>query len=367
MFLVFLFLLLLHTQTHPDTLEILIIIQYTIHVHQHAPSTRRHTNAMCGRECVCASRQYIERRTPQPIHWKQITNFCFTFSFYFFFSTFSVSISGPHRNVVAVTGTLIRTHIALTHTHSLASRVHMNSQHLRWAELYLSRSPNSGLTPRCVCSFFSFVSLFCKFKYWDNAFAFFANRNTKWETFFVGVALSKIAQKVRFHFQIVKLCVNHEPLWRPMGICTRVRICMVVHDVWCVFEEYMMMISLTCDSCGTQTRRFCVHSACVAGSLNWFFSTVRYFNSGSLRSIICSSLILLSILSFDSPHDFNISLSSNFCILLISLFVWRYFLVVVLLDINCVFCILFWVEKCLFDLMLGWTLLLFNLRTSRKA
>lgn len=57
----------------------------------------------------------------------------------------------------------------------------------------------------------------------------------------------------------------------------------------------MCVINLTWFSCGTQTRRFCVHSACVAGSLNWFFSTVKYFSSGSLRSTVGSSPMMIVV------------------------------------------------------------------------
>lgn len=74
-----------------------------------------------------------------------------------------------------------------------------------------------------------------------------------------------------------------------------------------LFRFFLLFKFLTCDSCGTQTRRFCVHSACVAGSLNWFFSTVRYFNAGSFRSTIDSSLIFVN-------NSFYTVISSNMCV-----------------------------------------------------
>lgn len=55
---------------------------------------------------------------------------------------------------------------------------------------------------------------------------------------------------------------------------------------------------LTWVSDGTHTNRFCVHSACVAGSLKLLLSTLRNFNSGSFRSLKSSDIFDYFVFSF---------------------------------------------------------------------
>lgn len=77
-------------------------------------------------------------------------------------------------------------------------------------------------------------------------------------------------------------------------------------------------ILLTWFSDGTHTSRFCVHSAWVAGSLKLLLSTLKYFSSGSLRSLKSSdmfdnSFFFFFLVSLTTAFDFRV-LSENVCI-----------------------------------------------------
>lgn len=64
-------------------------------------------------------------------------------------------------------------------------------------------------------------------------------------------------------------------------------------------------------SCGTHTRRFCVHSACVAGSLKAFRSTDKYFKSGSFS--LKSSAMLILFLYVLCYYSLLFALFIHFC------------------------------------------------------
>ena len=72
---------------------------------------------------------------------------------------------------------------------------------------------------------------------------------------------------------------------------------------------------LTWVSDGTHTSRFCVHSACVAGSLKLLLSTLKYLSSGSLRSLKSSDMFVnffLYFFLFLSLHSQNCLLTFEF-------------------------------------------------------
>lgn len=107
------------------------------------------------------------------------------------------------------------------------------------------------------------------------------------------------------------VCINFSnPIFIAASHSPRVRFLSRIFFCWAGGREIFTWVSL-----GTHTRRFCVHSACVAGSLKLLLSTLRYFSSGSLRSLKSSDIFDYFTFSLFAARKTVLSIKIRVCIM----------------------------------------------------